>query len=279
MKLGDAFAGRVVVVTGGASGLGRGLCEELARRGAKVVIADINRAGADALAESLTSSACEVSAATVDVTDQLSVFALIERCIELYGRIDFMFNNAGIAVGGEFHELAPDALRRVIDINLLGSAYGTLAAYRRMRAQGSGHIVNVASMYALVPGPLSAAYVAAKHGLGGLTQSIAVEAAGSGVGFTLICPGFIATNLFAAGTYAGTFTAEGVVERIPFKLLSVEDAVEKTLCAVLAKKSVAVFPAYAHGMWLMQRHCPRLLAWIMRLVVADQRKRFAPGTS
>ncbi|HEX2678251.1 MAG TPA: SDR family NAD(P)-dependent oxidoreductase, partial [Polyangiales bacterium] len=164
MKLGDGFAGRVAVVTGGASGLGRGLCEELARHGAKVVIADINLAGAQELASTLMRSGCDVCAEPVDVTDASSLDALIERSVQHYGRIDLMFNNAGIAVGGEFHEVSADAMRRVVEINLLGSAYGTLSAYRRMRAQGKGQIVNIASMYALVPGPMQAAYVAAKHG-------------------------------------------------------------------------------------------------------------------
>jgi NAD(P)-dependent dehydrogenase (short-subunit alcohol dehydrogenase family) len=225
MSSGDGFAGRVAVVTGGASGLGRGLCTELSRRGAKVVIADINLTGAQELARALSSSAGEVCAEHVDVTDPRSVDALIERSVEHYGRIDFMFNNAGIAVGGEFQDVSTDAVRRVVEINLLGSAYGTLSAYRRMRAQGAGQIVNIASMYALVPGPMQSAYVAAKHGLGGLTQSVMAEAEGSGVSLTLICPGYIATNLFAAGTYGGNLTAEQVLQRLPFKLIDVATAV------------------------------------------------------
>jgi NAD(P)-dependent dehydrogenase (short-subunit alcohol dehydrogenase family) len=277
MAFDSSYAGQVAVVTGGASGLGRGLCEALASRGAKVVIADINLAGAEALADELTRAGCEVCACHVDVTSSVSVDGLIARAVETYGRLDLMFNNAGIAVGGEFQDVSADALARVVNINLIGAAYGTLAAYRQMLAQKGGCIVNIASMYALFPGPMTSAYVAAKHGLLGLTLSVQSEARAHGIHLCLVCPGYVTTNLFAHGTYGGGLDAASAVERVPFSFLDVRTAVDHTLAAVRKRKHIAVFPFYARAIWWIARISPALLVLIMSLVMRMQRKRY--GTS
>jgi NAD(P)-dependent dehydrogenase (short-subunit alcohol dehydrogenase family) len=103
-----------------------------------------------------------------------------------------------------------------------------------------GAIVNIASMLALFPNPLAAAYVAAKHGLGGLTQSVSSEAAAHGISLTLVCPGYITTNLFRAGTFEGALRSDDVIERIPFRFMDVDTAVARTLEAVLARRSQAI---------------------------------------
>lgn len=275
----STYAGKVAVVTGGASGLGRGLCEQLAARGAKVVIADLELAGAEALAAELARASGDVHACHVDVTSFASVEALVARTVERYGRIDLMFNNAGIAVGGEFQDVSADAFARVVNVNLTGAAFGTLAAYRRMLEQKGGHIVNIASMYALFPGPMTSAYVAAKHGLSGLTLSVQSEAAAHGIHLTLVCPGYVTTNLFAHGTYGGDLDAARAVERVPFSFLDVRTAVHHTLAAVRAQKRIAVFPFYARGLWWLQRLSPTLLVWIMSVVMRMQRKRFGTTTA
>jgi len=271
------FAGKVVVVTGGASGLGRGLGEALAHAGAKLVVGDIDLTAASALCDELTRAGKAASAVHVDVTDAASVERLVAQAVALHGRLDYMFNNAGIAAGGEFHEMSADTIRRVVEIDLLGAAYGTLAAYRQMVRQRGGHIVNIGSMLALFPNPLSAAYVAAKHGLGGLTQSVSAEAAAYGVSLTLICPGYIATNLFKAGTFEGSLRSDNVLERIPFRLIDVDTAVARTLRAVLARKSIAVFPFYGRVLWWIHRFSPRLMVGLLRLMMNNQRRRFGTG--
>jgi short-subunit dehydrogenase len=129
-------------------------------------------------------------------------------------------------------------------------------------------------MLALFPNPLSAAYVAAKHGLSGLTQSVSAEGAAYGIALTLICPGYIATNLFKAGTFEGSLRSGNILERIPFRLIEVDAAVAHTLEAVLARKSIAVFPFYGRVLWWIHRLSPRLMAGLMRLMMRDQRRRF-----
>ena len=272
------FAGSVVVITGGASGLGRGIAVALARAGARLVIGDIDVPAAQALCDELTGGGHSATAVAVDVKDAASVERLVQHAVELHGRIDCMINNAGIAAGGEFQDVSAETLRRVVEIDLLGAAYGTLAAYRHMLRQGGGQIVNVASMLALFPNPLSSAYVAAKHGLGGLTQSVMVEAAAHGVTLTLICPGYIATNLFKAGTFEGALCSENIVERIPFRLLDVDTAVRRTLQAIAARRKFAVFPFYARLLWWTHRLSPALMIALLRLMMWDQRRRYGTAS-
>jgi NAD(P)-dependent dehydrogenase (short-subunit alcohol dehydrogenase family) len=209
----------------------------------------------------------------VDVTDAASVDRLVERAVAMHGRVDYMINNAGIAAGGEFQDVSAATVRHVVETDLLGAAYGTLAAYKQMVRQRSGHIVNIASMLALFPNPMSAAYVAAKHGLGGLTMSVMAEAATHGISLTLVCPGYIATNLLKAGTFEGNLRSDNVVERIPFRFMDVDTAVAHTLRAVLARETIAVFPFYARVLWWTHRLSPRLMIGLLRLMMRGQRGR------
>jgi NAD(P)-dependent dehydrogenase (short-subunit alcohol dehydrogenase family) len=268
----------VVVITGGAKGLGRGLAEALSRSGAMVVVGDIDLGAAETLCARLSGEGMTAIAVHVDVTDPASVEHLVAEAVARHGRIDIMVNNAGIAAAGEFEEVPAATMRRVIDIDLLGAAYGTLSAYRQMLRQGGGHIVNVASMLALFPNPLSAAYVAAKHGLRGLTRSVMAEGAAHGIHFTTVCPGYIATNLFDAGSFAGSMQKDQVLERIPFRFIDVDTAVARTVAAIAARKPIAVFPFYARVLWWIERLSPRLMDAALRLMLRRQRRRFSGGT-
>ena len=275
----ERFSGKVVAITGGAKGLGRGLTEALAQAGAKLVVGDIDITAAEALCAELSRNGHAAVAIDVDVTDPASVERLVDETVARHGRIDYMINNAGIAAGGEFEHVPAETMRRVIEIDLLGSAYGTLSAYRQMLRQGGGHIVNVASMLALFPNPMSAAYVAAKYGLRGLTRSVMAEGAAYGIHFTTICPGYIATNLFEAGSFAGSMQKDHVVERIPFRFIDVETAVQRTLAAVAARKPIAVFPFYARVLWWMERLSPRLMDLVLRTMLDQQRRRYGSTTT
>ena len=275
----ERFSGKVVAITGGAKGLGRGLTEALAQAGAKLVVGDIDIAAAEALCAELSRNGHAAVAIDVDVTDPASVERLVDETVARHGRIDYMINNAGIAAAGEFEQVPAETMRRVIEIDLLGAAYGTLSAYRQMLRQRGGHIVNVASMLALYPNPMSAAYVAAKYGLRGLTRSVMAEGAAYGIHFTTICPGYIATNLFEAGSFAGSMQKDHVVERIPFRFIDVETAVRRTLAAVAARKPIAVFPFYARVLWWMERLSPRLMDLVLRTVLNQQRRRFGSATT
>lgn len=253
------FEGKRALVTGGASGLGRGICESLAARGATVVIADLDGAQAARVAAEIDPG--RVTARSLDVTDADAVAATIDAIVTEQGPIDLVFNNAGIAVGGELQEVSPQMLERVIRVNLLGVGYVTHAVYNHMLQRGSGHIVNIGSMYSLMPGVMQSAYAAAKHGVTGLTMSLAAEAQQRGIEVTLVCPGYVDTNLFSAGQYGGKLDAERALEAIPFDLIDVPTAVRKMLDGVAHRRLVVAYPGYVVGGWWLNRISPALFRW------------------
>ncbi len=136
----NRFKDKVAIVTGGASGIGRELCRQLGGHGATVIVADVNREGAEEAASSIAgSTAGRARAAHLDVTDAEEVRKLIRDTAAEFGRLDYMFNNAGIAIGGDARDMDWEHWRRILDINLMGVIYGSRAAYSVMVEQGFGH--------------------------------------------------------------------------------------------------------------------------------------------
>ena len=185
----DSLEGKVAIVTGAGSGIGEAVSLELARRGARVVVADINGDGAKRVATAIAESGGQATASHVDVTQEQDVMRLVEETASAYGRLDYQFNNAGIAIGGDARDLTLDHWRRVLDVDLNGVLYGTLAAYPIMVRQGFGHIVNTSSAAGLLPTPLSAPYCTAKYAVVGLSLSLRAEGADLGVKVSVVCPG------------------------------------------------------------------------------------------
>ena len=136
---------KVAIVTGGGSGIGEALSRELARRGARVVVADIAGDDAKQVAEAIADDGGKATASRVDVTREQDVTGLVEETAAVYGRLDYQFNNAGIAIGGDVRDLTLGHWREVLDVDLNGVLYGTVAAYPIMVRQGFGHIVNTSS--------------------------------------------------------------------------------------------------------------------------------------
>ena len=187
---------KIAVVTGGGAGIGEALCRELARRGARVVVADINGDDADRVATALTGDGGLAQARRVDVADEQDVKRLVEETAAAHGRLDYLFNNAGIAIGGDARDLTPAQWRRVLDVDLYGVLHGTLAAYPIMVKQGSGHIINTSSATGLLPQPINAPYCTAKHAIVGLSLSLRLEGADLGVKVSAVCPGYVRTSIY-----------------------------------------------------------------------------------
>src|SRR5262249_53198793 len=158
----------------------------------------------------------------------------------------------------------------VVDINLMGVIYGTTAAYRVMIQQGSGHIVNTASLAGLISGPGMTPYTAAKHAVVGLSKSLRIEAETFGVKVTAVCPGFIQTGIYDAGTYRN-FSKEQLLKQIPFKMMTAEDAAHIILRGIQKNKATIVFPFYARFWWLLHRISPKLTAPLERKTIKDFR--------
>ena len=248
----SAFKGRVAVVTGAASGIGKALSLELAARGCRVVVADLNLKGAREVVGEL--GAERAIAVRCDVSKASNVQSVVNRARRQFGSLDFMFNNAGVAIVAEARDLSLRDWNRVLDINLKGVVNGTHAAYKVMLAQGSGHIVNVASGFGLVPGPGLIAYVTTKFGVVGLSDTLRAEAHDLGIKVTVVCPGFVNTPILASG--ADSMESGRALIQAP--IITSERAATITLDGVARDRAIIAFPLYVRlAAWLYHR-CPWL---------------------
>ena len=187
------FNGKVVIATGAASGIGRAAAIQFAQLGAKVAIADIDDAG---LAETAELIGDNVIIVPTDVADDSACQALVDSTVEAYGRLDVIFNNAGIAgVRGLTGDQSTTDWQRVMDINLNGVFYCSRAAIGAMLASGGGVIVNTASVDGLVGMASLSHYTAAKHGVVGLTKACALEYGPQNIRCVAIAPGYIKTSM------------------------------------------------------------------------------------
>ncbi len=186
--------GRVVVVTGAASGFGRLVSEMAAARGARVVCSDIDASGVEAVAAGIGEAACAVVA---DVTSLASMQALVARAVERFGAVDVLVNNAGIMPLAFYadHARASDAWSRCIDINIKGVLHGMISVYDQMMAQGRGHVVNLSSIYGNYPVVGAGVYGTTKAAVNVMSESLRVESAGR-IKVTIVKPtGVPGTNL------------------------------------------------------------------------------------
>ncbi|MGA1801662.1 glucose 1-dehydrogenase [Rhizobium sp. HT1-10] len=193
----ESVADKVVIVTGSGRGIGAGIAHDLASKGAKVVIADLNSEAAEAVAAAIRSQGGEAQAAPVDVSDRASVKAVIADTVSRFGRLDVMFNNAGISQTCPFLDVTEDDFNRIMKINGLGVLIGTQEAAKQMIAQGGGgKIVNTASIAGKQGYPLFAHYCASKFAVVAITQAAARALAEHKITVNSFAPGVVATELW-----------------------------------------------------------------------------------
>lgn len=266
------FTGKQAIVTGGGSGIGAALCRALAAAGADVVCTDID---GDAAAKTIAGLG-NARSAVLDVTDAAAVQAAVDDVVARAGRLDLMFNNAGIAWGGDTELLTLDQWNAIIDVNIRGVVHGVAAAYPVMLRQGHGHIVNTASMAGLTAAGQITSYVMTKHAVVGLSLALRSEAVSRGVGVLAVCPAAVETPILDKGAIGGFVGRDYYLRGQGMKSAYDPDRLARdTLKAIERNKALLVVPKRAYASWLFARLAPGLLQRLSIRFISAQRARQA----
>ncbi|HJS20704.1 MAG TPA: glucose 1-dehydrogenase [Anaerolineales bacterium] len=237
------FSGKVAIVTGAASGIGEAVAQAIAARGGQVVVADINQDAAERAATAIGETGGSAQAIAGDVADPAAMEAMVQFAVETYGGLDVAVNNAGI--GGPLSptgEYPVDGWRRVIDINLSGVFYCMRYQIPAMLARGGGAIINVASILGAVGTANSPAYVAAKHGVLGLTKAAAIEYATRNIRINSVGPGYIATPLLTSTLDEAALQA--IADLHPVKRLGASEEVAALIVFLASDEAAFITGSY-----------------------------------
>lgn len=266
--------GKVGVVTGAASGIGRATALEMARRGADIAMCDVDGTGLKETAMAIGDMGRRTYTQEVDVTQADRVQSFADATYETLGRADILVNNAGIATGGELLDVPLEEFRRVVEINLMGVVHGCYAFLPRMRdAGGRTHVVNIASLAGLWAGPGMASYFATKFGVVGFSCSLSDELEKYNIGVTAICPGVIDTEIVRSARTFGEAATEEVREQgLQFfkkRGYTPERVALKIMKAVQKGRVVAPVSPEAWLGYYVQRIAPWFPRWVGRKISAS----------
>ena len=237
MSNSDYYKDKVCIVTGGNSGIGYALCEELLKRGSIVYMAGRNPQRVADAAKQLSEYGDRIQTLSVEVTDKKQVENAIKDTAVENGRLDMLFNNAGIFKPMLFETATLEDWKSLMDTNMWSVIYGVHAALPIMLQQGSGHIINTSSLAGLVPYPMQVIYDATKYAVVGLSESLRYEYAEKGINFSVICPGDIDTPIFSK-----VMDSKGVGAQIPEEAYPVDEAVSYSLDRVSERKGRIIVP-------------------------------------
>ncbi|MFV8054478.1 SDR family NAD(P)-dependent oxidoreductase [Mycobacterium sp. 48b] len=262
--MGSSVSGKVALITGGASGIGAALATRLAGEGAEVWIADRQADAARDLASRLTVRGGTAHAIELDVRDHAYFERVAAEVVEQSGRIDYLFNNAGIGVAGEVDSYTLDDWNDVFDVNLRGVVHGIQAVYPIMIRQHSGHIVNTASMAGLMTGAGQGSYAATKHAVVSISRTLRVEAERHNVVVSALCPGVVRTPILAGGKFgrikAPVASDEEYVKKVwePLRPMDPDKFAQRVVRAVTRRDATIIVPAWWKLLWYLERLSPRL---------------------
>ena len=269
------FQDKIAIVTGGGSGIGRSICTYLTERGAHVVAADRNPEAAAETAALIRSAGGSAETQRVDVADPGEVESLIHGAASRHGRIDYLFNNAGIGINGEFQDLTMEHLQSVIQVNFWGMIYGCRSVYPIMQKQGFGHIVNTASLAGLIPGGLTSIYSASKHAVVGFSLTLRAEARQYGVRVSTLCPGYMRTNIQKTTENVSAYMNSGKNRQMnaEMKFPTPEECINRMMRGVRRNRGIIVTPLKHKIYWWLHRIAPEFIPNMFHRIIGMMKKQ------
>ncbi|MCW5893014.1 MAG: SDR family NAD(P)-dependent oxidoreductase [bacterium] len=256
------------VVTGAGGGLGRALCVELARRGGRLVVSDVDADAAAATVAAL--GGAEAHAVSCDVTRLAEVEQLADETERLLGGVDLVVNNAGVAAGGAVGDVPTADWEWTLGVNLWGPIHGCHVFVPRLRRQGRGHLLNVASAAGLLAAPLMGPYNVSKAGVVALSETLYGELVPLGIGVSVLCPTFFQTGIVAASRISGDAAMRDMAAALMRRAGVQADAVARIALDGVARDALYILP-HGDGRWLWRlkrltpgffhRLTPKALAW------------------
>ena len=267
----NTFKDKVCIVTGGAGGIGKALCEQLAEAGGIVVATDLNADRLNKTVENIRGKGGRCSAEVFDVADHDAFKKCIDDTVAREGRLDYIFNNAGIAFGAQVQDTEIEDWKRVLDVNLNGVIYGALEAYKVMVKQGFGHIINLSSVEGLIPFPFTSSYVVSKFAVLGLSKCMWLEGRDFGVKVSAVCPGFIKTDIFNVTPVRGLDLQKWLAANAKWEKFGVtpEKCAEEILKGVVKDKAIIPVTFLAKFFWFLARLSP---TFALKTILNDFRK-------
>jgi 3-oxoacyl-[acyl-carrier protein] reductase len=255
----NSLRAKRVLVTGGASGIGRAIALALAKEGADVCLVDINESGLQQTAKDIQRTGRRVLPIHCDISSSGEISSAVEQLLDAWGGLDILVNNAGVLHFGPTHLMTEDHWERVMAINLLAPIHFIRLLLPTLLSQPEAHLVNVSSMYGYFATRRTAAYHASKFGLLGLTESLRAEYGRQGIGVTAVCPGYVTSHLF----HSGTSSQENGDLRYPpaWACTTPEHVARKTIRAIYRNHRLVLATPLAYGAYYLKRFAPGLLDW------------------
>ncbi len=257
MRQHSIFYHKNVIITGAASGIGKALARLLNTKRARLYLLDLNEEGLQQLATSLKRINPNVFTYSFDVSDYPSFVNFQQEFLKTETCPDYLFNNAGVGIGGEVKDFSIESWKKIIDANLYGTINGIQLFYPLMVENRKGHIVNISSLAGLAALPGEAPYVASKYAIQGLTEALEVEASFYDVKVTAVCPGVVRTPIYKTGQIIG-FNKKKVLRLWP-KGITAKACAEIILEGVAKEKRMIVITAFAKVVYFAKRFFSSLL--------------------